>query len=72
MPIHPQMYDIETLDKTKDILTLAGHPPHAVLINLAPLHVTDCNRNEPGLQSARFPDHILCLDRLPQDHNRCI
>lgn len=37
MPIHPQMYDIETLDKVKDILTLAGNPPNAVLINLAPL-----------------------------------
>jgi chromosome partitioning protein len=37
MPIHPQMYDIETLDKARDILTLAGNPPHAVLINLAPL-----------------------------------
>ena len=37
MPIHPQMYDIETLDKAKDILTLAGNPPNAVLINLAPL-----------------------------------
>ena len=37
MPIHPQLYDIETLDKAKDILTLAGNPPNAVLINLAPL-----------------------------------
>jgi chromosome partitioning protein len=37
MPIRPQMYDIETLDKTKDILTLAGHPPSAVLITNAPL-----------------------------------
>jgi len=36
MPIRPQMYDIETLDKVKDVLTLAGHPPSAVLINLAP------------------------------------
>jgi hypothetical protein len=25
-----------------------------------PLVVTDCNRNEPGLQSARFWDHINC------------
>jgi len=37
MPIHPQMYDIETLDKAKDILTLAGNPPSAIVINLAPM-----------------------------------
>ena len=37
MPIRPQMYDIETLDKAKDILTLAGNPPSAVLISLAPM-----------------------------------
>jgi hypothetical protein len=30
--------------------------------------VTACNRNEPGLQSARFWDHIQCLYRPPQDH----
>jgi hypothetical protein len=27
----------------------------------AQLRVTDCNRNEPGLQSAHFWDHIICL-----------
>ena len=37
IPIRPQMYDIETLDKAKDILTLAGNPPSAVLISLAPM-----------------------------------
>jgi putative transposase len=39
---------------------------------IGPLLVVDCNRNEPGLQSARFPDHILCLYRPPQDHIICI
>jgi hypothetical protein len=32
-----------------------------------PVCVTDCNRNQPGLQSARFPDHIKCLYRPAQD-----
>jgi hypothetical protein len=36
------------------------------------LRVTDCNRNESGLHSARFSDHILCLYRPPQDHIICI
>jgi hypothetical protein len=35
------------------------------------LSVTDCNRNRPGLQSARFWDHILCLYRPRQDHIKC-
>jgi hypothetical protein len=29
----------------------------------APYSVTDCNRNEPGLQSAHFQDHIICIYR---------
>lgn len=37
MPIQPQLYDIETLDSLKDVLTLAGHPPSAVFINRAPI-----------------------------------
>lgn len=35
LPIQPQLFDIETLDSVKDILTLAGNPPAAVLINRA-------------------------------------
>jgi len=35
------------------------------------LPVTDCNRNGPGLQSARFWDHITCLYRPGQDHIIC-
>jgi hypothetical protein len=33
--------------------------------------VMDCNRNRPGLQSPRFPDHIICLYRPCQDHIIC-
>ena len=35
MPIQPQLFDIETLQNVKEILTLAGNPPAAVVINRA-------------------------------------
>src|SRR5262249_2644065 len=35
IPIQPQLFDIETLDNVKDILTLAGNPPAAVFVNRA-------------------------------------
>ena len=35
------------------------------------LSVTDCNRNQPGLQSARFQDHINCIYHPAQDHINC-
>jgi chromosome partitioning protein len=35
LPIQPQLFDIETLASVKDILTLAGNPPAAVVINRA-------------------------------------
>jgi hypothetical protein len=35
------------------------------------LAVTDCNRNELGLQSAAFWDAIRCNQRLHQDHITC-
>src|SRR5450631_4355764 len=37
MPIQPQLYDIETLGSLKDVLSLAGNPPAAVLVNRAPI-----------------------------------
>lgn len=37
MPIQPQLYDIETLASLKDVLSLAGNPPAAVLVNRAPV-----------------------------------
>jgi len=36
--------------------------------DLLPIGVADCNRNQLGLQSARFWDHIICLYRPAQDH----
>lgn len=35
MPIQPQLFDIETLKSVKEILTLAGNPAAAVVINRA-------------------------------------
>jgi len=35
MPIQPQLFDIETLGSVRDILTLAGNPAAAVLVNRA-------------------------------------
>jgi chromosome partitioning protein len=37
LPIQPQLFDIETLAGVRDILTLAGNPPAAVLLNRAPI-----------------------------------
>jgi len=37
MPIQPQLFDIETLKSLKDVLTLAGNPRAAVLVNRAPV-----------------------------------
>jgi len=36
MPIQPQLYDIETLNSLKDVLSLAGNPPAVVFVNRAP------------------------------------
>ena len=35
MPIQPQLFDIETLQNVKEVLTLAGNPAAAVVINRA-------------------------------------
>jgi chromosome partitioning protein len=37
MPVQPQLYDVETLTNLMDVLTLAGQPSAAVLINRAPV-----------------------------------
>ena len=44
------------------------HPCGAVV---SLIRVTACNRNQPGLQSARFRDHINCICRPGQDHINC-
>jgi chromosome partitioning protein len=36
MPVQPQVYDIETLDSLQAVLTLAGRPQAAVVVNRAP------------------------------------
>jgi chromosome partitioning protein len=36
MPVQPQLYDIETLDGLQAVLTLAGRPQAAVVVNRAP------------------------------------
>jgi hypothetical protein len=38
---------------------------------VTPVAVTACNRNGPGLQSAHFWDHIICLYRPTPDHSIC-
>lgn len=35
MPIQPQLFDLETLNSVKEILTLAGNPTAAVVVNRA-------------------------------------
>lgn len=35
MPIQPQLFDLETLNSVKEILTLAGNPAAAVVVNRA-------------------------------------
>jgi hypothetical protein len=39
----------------------------ALLVHAVSLGVVDCNRNGSGLQSAHFPDHIICIYPLLQD-----
>ena len=40
LPIHPQLYDIETLPNVKDVLTLGGLPDAAILVTRAPIQGT--------------------------------
>ncbi len=57
MPIQPQLYDIETLGSLKDILTLAGHPPAAVLVNRAPVQG---KRHEETQEAAAEQGFTVC------------
>jgi len=50
-----------------------GHPHHACTSKACQVTivVVDCNRNGSGLQSAHFPDHIICIYPLLQDRITC-
>jgi chromosome partitioning protein len=54
MPIQPQMYDIETLESLKDVLTLAGHPPSAVFVNRAPIQGRRHTETQDAAKAAGF------------------
>jgi chromosome partitioning protein len=49
MPIQPQLFDIETLQNVKEILSLAGNPPATVVINRA---ATQGRRHEETEEAA--------------------
>jgi chromosome partitioning protein len=57
MPIQPQLFDIETLGSLKDVLTLAGNPSGAVLINRAP---TQGRRHAETQQAASALGFTVC------------
>ena len=44
----------------------------ATVVGETPIDVTACNRNGPGLHSARFPAHITCLYPSPPAHISCL
>lgn len=57
LPIQPQLFDIETLGSVKDILTLAGNPPAAVLVNRAPVQG---KRHIETLEAAAAAGFLVC------------
>jgi chromosome partitioning protein len=57
MPIQPQLYDIETLGSLKDVLTLAGNPRAAVLVNRAPVQG---NRHTETQDAATAQGFAVC------------
>jgi chromosome partitioning protein len=52
IPLHPQIYDLETLPAMKDLLRLAGDPASFVVINGAP-HQGKRQRDRLALPSAQ-------------------
>lgn len=54
MPIQPQLYDIETLTSLKDVLTLAGNPPAAVLVNRAPVQGSRHSETQAAAEAQGF------------------
>lgn len=67
LPFHPHMFDLDTLDNVKDLLTLAGRPPAAIVWNDAP---TKGNRHTDA--SEQFGNQgipvcpIVIFDRVGQ------
>jgi chromosome partitioning protein len=57
LPIQPQLFDIETLGSVKDILTLAGNPPAAVIVNRAS---TQGQRHTDTLEAATAQGFTVC------------
>lgn len=57
LPIQPQMYDIETLGSVQEILTLAGNPAAAVVVNRAPIQG---HRHEETQEAATAKGFVLC------------
>ena len=49
-------------------LLILGDTDHAVAEQIG---VADCIYNQPGLQSAHFPDHIICIYHPAQDRIIC-
>ena len=54
MPIQPQLYDIETLASLKDVLTLAGNPRSAVLVNRAPIQGSRHTETQAAAEAQGF------------------
>ena len=51
LPIQPHLFDIETLGSVKEILSLAGNPRAAVLVNRAPVQGKRHADTQEGLQA---------------------
>lgn len=54
MPIQPHLFDIETLSSVKDVLTLAGNPPSAVLVNRAPVQGSRHTETQAAAEAQGF------------------
>ena len=57
LPIQPQIYDIETLTSVKDVLTLAGLPSAAVIVNRAPIQGTRHTDTQDAARELGF--HVM-------------
>ena len=58
IPYRPQILDLETIDSTKDILHLAGHPEHMAVFNAVP--PVGFKRRDDAMAFLRQYDIPLC------------